>query len=262
MSNPGSGILLAGKIALVTGGGSGIGRATSLAFADAGASVMVADINRDGGTESVAMIRDRGGNAEFIETDVSVTDQVDTMVAATVERFGRLDCAFNNAGIGGRWATLLDYDEQTFDQVIAVNLKGVWLCLKAEIRAMLAQGGGVIVNTASVAGLVGTPRIPAYGASKHAVVSLTKSAALSYAKQGIRVNAVCPAFIDTPMVDSLVEMEPDLADVVHAQPIGRIGQPEEVAATVIWLCSDAASFVTGVALPVDGGSMAGQRPAR
>jgi NAD(P)-dependent dehydrogenase (short-subunit alcohol dehydrogenase family) len=255
MSTPGTTLL--GKVALVTGGGSGIGRAASLAFAEAGAAVMVVDIDSDGGAETVAQIRHRGARADFIEADVAIDKQVEAMVAATVERFGRLDCAFNNAGIGGRWATLLDYDEQTFDRVIAVNVKGVWLCMRAEIRAMLPRGGA-IVNMASVAGLVGTPHIPAYGASKHAVVGLTKSAALTYVKQSIRVNAVCPAFINTPLVDNLIEMEPSLVDTVQtAQPIGRIGRPEEVAAAVIWLCSDAASFMTGLALPIDGGVMAG-----
>lgn len=257
MSNPVTGTSLAGKVALVTGGGSGIGRATSLAFADAGAAVMIADINPNGGRETVATIRDRGRNAELVEMDVSIADQVEAMVVATVERFGRLDCAFNNAGISGGQVTLLDCDEETFDRVMSVNVKGVWLCMRAQIPVMLAQGGGTIVNMASVAGLIGTPTLPAYGASKHAVVGLTRTGALAYATQGIRVNAVCPAFIDTPMVDAFVAQRPEMAEAVQqAAPVGRIGQPEEVAATVVWLCSDAASFVTGVAMPIDGGMTA------
>ena len=254
MSVPRTGTSLIGEVALVTGGGSGIGRAASLAFADAGAAVMVADVDGDTGRETMALVNERGGQADFVAVDVSVAGQVDAMVAATLERFGRLDCAFNNAGIGGGWLSLLDYPEETFDRVMAVNVKGVWLCMQAEIRVMLAQGGGAIVNMASVAGLIGTPMLPAYGASKHAVVGLTKSAARSYATEGIRVNAVCPGFIDTPLVDWLIEQSPDLAvGVQQAAPVGRIGRPEEVAGMVVWLCSDAASFVTGAVMPIDGG---------
>lgn len=241
-------------VALVTGGGSGIGRATAFAFADTGSNVMVADINADNGIETVATIRDRGGEAEFVRTDVTIASQVSDMVSATIERFGRLDSAFNNAGISGGHMTLLDCDEPTFDRVMAVNVKGVLFCMQAQLRVMLAQGSGAIVNMASVAGLIGTPTLPAYGASKHAVVGLTKTAALAHATQGIRVNAVCPSYIDTPMVDAFVKRVPELAQVVQqASPIGRIGQPEEVAAAVVWLCSDAASFVNGVAFAIDGG---------
>ena len=250
----GSAASLAGRVALVTGGGSGIGRATALAFAQAGAAVIVADIDRDGALDTVALIRNDSGQADFVAVDVSIAGQVEAMVAATVERFGRLDCAFNNAGISGGWVSLLDCDEATFERVMAVNVKGVWLCMQAQIRVMLAQGGGAIVNMASIAGLIGTPMLPAYGASKHAVVGLTKSAALGYATQAIRVNAVCPGFIDTPMVDRFIEQMPEMTDgVQQAAPAGRIGQPEEVAAAVVWLCSDAASFVTGAAVPIDGG---------
>lgn len=245
---------LAGRIALVTGGGSGIGQATAIAFAEAGAAVVVADIDRYGGLDTVARIRDRQGEAAFVECDVTQAAQVEAMVDRTLSEFGRLDCAFNNAGISGGWVSLLECDEATFDQVMSVNVKGVWHCLRAQVRAMLRGGGGAIVNMASVAGLIGTPMLPAYGASKHAVVGLTKSAALGYATQGIRVNAVCPGFIDTPMVDAFIEQVPEMVDAVQqAAPAGRIGRPEEVAATVVWLCSDAASFVTGAAIPIDGG---------
>ncbi len=254
MSDPATPSLLIGKTALVTGGSSGIGRAAALAFAHAGAAVMVADIDVDGGTETIALIRRQGGSADFIETDVTNAVEVDAMVAATVDRFGRLDCAFNNAGISGGWVSLLDCDDATFDRVMAVNVKGVWHCLRAQLHVMLDQGNGAIVNMASVAGLIGTPMLPAYGASKHAVVGLTKSAALGYADRGIRVNAVCPGFINTPMVDGFIEQVLALADrVQQSAPVGRIGQPDEVAATVVWLCSDAASFINGAAVPIDGG---------
>jgi NAD(P)-dependent dehydrogenase (short-subunit alcohol dehydrogenase family) len=254
MSIQGTNTVLAGKVTLVTGGGSGIGRAAALALARAGSAVVVADINGDSATETATLIRVTGGQADVVQADVTLAEQVEAMVAATVERFGQLDCAVNNAGISGGLTSLLDCDEATFDRVMAVNVKGVWLCMQAQLRVMLQQGGGAIVNMASVAGLIGTPTLPAYGASKHAVVGLTRTAALSYATQGIRVNAVCPAFIDTPMVDAFIEQEPGMADAVQqSAPIGRIGRPEEVAAAVVWLCSDAASFVTGAAMPIDGG---------
>lgn len=241
-------------VAIVTGGGSGIGRATAVAFAATDVAVVVADIHRDGGLETVATIRDAGGVAEFVQTDVTGSSDVNAMVDATLERFGRLDYAFNNAGIGGGLMSLLDCDEATFDRVLAVNAKGVLFCMQAQLRVMLAQGHGSIVNMASVAGLIGTPTLPAYGASKHAVVGMTKTAALTYAQQGIRVNAVCPGYIDTPLVDAFVEMAPEMAQAVQqASATGRIGKPDEVAATVVWLCSEAASFVNGVALAIDGG---------
>ena len=243
------------KVALVTGAGSGIGRATALAFAREGASVVVADIAAESGTQTVARIRDTGGDATFVQVDVSQAVEVEALVRTTVQTYGRLDYAHNNAGIEGVLAPLLDYPDEVFDRVLAVNLKGVWLCLKREISQMLAQGGGAIVNTASVAGLRGSPTLPAYNVSKFGVVGLTKSVALAYASRGVRINAVCPGVIDTPMVGRADELtQGGFSERGRARtPLSRLGSPEEVAAAVTWLCSDAASFLTGVALPVDGG---------
>jgi NAD(P)-dependent dehydrogenase (short-subunit alcohol dehydrogenase family) len=246
---------LADKVVLVTGAGSGIGRATALTCVRERAKVMVADRVVDAGEETVAMIKQAGGEATFVKVDVTQMAEVDAMVAATVETYGRLDCAHNNAGIEGVAATTADYPEEEWDRVMAINLKGVWLCMKAEIPQMLAQGGGAIVNTASLAGLVGARRMPAYVASKHGVAGLTKTAALEYAKAGIRVNAVCPGIIRTSMVDRMyLQRRPDLETRLEAlEPLGRLGKPEEVAEAVVWLCSDAASFVTGHTMTIDGG---------
>ena len=245
---------LAGKVALVTGGSSGIGRASALAFAKEGAQVVIADVATEGGEQTVSMVQDAGGQAIFVKTDVSQTRDVEVMVNAAVEAYGRLDCAFNNAGIDGRSGPVHQYPEELWDQVIPTNLKGVWLCIKYEAPQMLKQGGGAIVNDSSVAGLVTGANISAYTASKHGLIGLTKAAAMDYAASGIRVNAVCPGVIRTPMVEGAIAEDPNReAVMISREPIGRLGTPEEVAEVVVWLCTDAASFVTGTAIPVDGG---------
>jgi len=246
--------LVAGKVALVTGGGSGIGRASALTFAREGAKVVVADVAVEGGEETVRLIQQRGGEAIFVKTDVSRAAEVEALVARAVQTYGRLDCAHNNAGIEGAAATTIDYAEDAWERVIAINLKGVWLCMKYEIPHLLKQGGGAIVNTASTAGLVGYRGGAAYVASKHGVVGLTKTAALEYTKAGVRVNAVCPGAIDTPMMGRITGHRPQRAERMAAsEPVGRMGRPEEIAEAVVWLCSEAASFVTGHAMAVDGG---------
>ncbi len=245
------------KIALVTGAGSGIGRATALVFAREGAKVVVSDIVVEGGQETVQQIEAAGGTAFFVKADVSQAADVEALVNKTVETYGRLDCAFNNAGIEGGVKPTIDCTEAEFDRTIAVNLTGVWLCMKYEIQQMLSQGGGSIVNTASAAGLVGFPGLPDYVASKHGVVGLTKTAALEYAKSGIRVNAVCPGVIQTPMVERGAQLSPGFDELaVSMEPVGRFGQPVEIGEAVAWLCSEAASFVTGIPMQVDGGLVA------
>ena len=244
----------ADKAALVTGGASGIGRAAALSFAHGGARVVVADVDQAGGEETVRLVKAEGGEAVFVKADVRAAVDVEAMVAATLQSFGRLDIAFNNAGVLGSGAAMIDFTEDDWDDVMGINLKGVWLCMKHEIPAMIQAGGGAIVNTSSIAGLVGSQHSPAYAASKHGVVGLTKTAALQYAPQGIRVNCVCPAAVYSPMLETLVTRNPQVGDrLLASQPNGRFASPEEVAAVVTWLCSDAASFVTGAALPVDGG---------
>ena len=248
---------LDGKVALVTGGASGIGRATALTFAREGAKLIIADMNVDGGQQTVHMITENGGAATFVQVDVSNATAVEAMISTAVETYGRVDCAYNNAGVGSRErASLADYPEDDWHRIIAINLTGVWLCMKYEIPQMLQQGGGTIVNTASIAGLIGLPTTSAYVASKHGVVGLTRTAALEYAKQGIRVNCVCPGYIRTPMNQRAMDDPDRMAQIIASEPIGRMGEPEEIAETVVWLCSDASSFVTGHTMTVDGGYMA------
>ncbi|MEU6806232.1 glucose 1-dehydrogenase [Streptomyces neyagawaensis] len=245
-----------GKSGLVTGGAGGIGRASALAFARAGAAVVVSDLEncRDGGEQTVELIGKEGGRAVFVPCDVTREADQERLVAETVRAYGRLDFALNNAGVEHQ-ASLVDMEAADFDRVIAVNLKGVWLGLKHQIRQMLTQDGtGAIVNTSSLAGLVSPPLLGAYVASKHGVLGLTKTAAVEYAESGIRVNAVCPASIRTPLMEVLTDDQ--LAQWVSRMAIKRLGEPEEVAAAVVWLCSDQASFVTGVGLPVDAGASA------
>jgi NAD(P)-dependent dehydrogenase (short-subunit alcohol dehydrogenase family) len=249
--------IVEGKVVLVTGGGSGIGRATALKLAQEGAKVMIADYVQEGGERTLQMIKDSGGSGSFILTDVSVAKQVEAMVAKTVETYGRLDCAFNNAGIAGGGGSTVECSEESFDRTIAINLKGVWLCMKYEIPQMLKQGGGSIVNTASALGLVAIAGAPAYNASKHGVVGLTRTAALEYAAKNIRVNCVCPGVIRTPMVERVIDSGGFTEqEVIAAEPVGRMGKPEEIAQGVVWLLSDAASFVTGHPMAIDGGWVA------
>ena len=247
----------AGRVALVTGGASGIGRASALAFAREDAKVVVADIAVERGRETVRIIEQSGGKAIFLETDVSKAGEVEKLICSSVEIYGRLDHAHNNAGIEGTWASTASCVEENWDRTLAVNLKGVWLCMKYEILQMAGQGGGSIVNTSSVAGLVGLAGFPAYAASKHGIVGLTKSAALEYAKKGIRINAVCPGAVRTSMTERLIQKVPRAESFLLALvPLGRMGTPEEAAAAVTWLSSDEAAFVNGTALVVDGGWVA------
>ncbi|MWV13520.1 SDR family oxidoreductase [Pseudomonas sp. R-28-1W-6] len=244
-----------GKVALVTGGAAGIGRATALAFAAEGLQVVVSDVDVAGGEATVALIREAGGEATFVRCDVAREAEVKTLVERTLAAYGRLDYAFNNAGIEIEKGRLAEGSEAEFDAIMGVNVKGVWLCMKHQLPVMLAQGGGAIVNTASVAGVLAAPKMSIYAASKHAVIGLTKSAAIEYAKKKIRVNAVCPAVIDTDMFRRAAEADPKKAEfVAQMHPVGRIGKVEEIAGAVLYLCSDAAGFTTGHSLVVDGGA--------
>jgi NAD(P)-dependent dehydrogenase (short-subunit alcohol dehydrogenase family) len=250
---------LEGKVGLVTGGTSGIGRDTALLFAKAGAKVVVAGRRELQGEETIQLIRAAGGDGLFVKTDVSKASQVDALIQTAVEKFGRLDMAFNNAGIEGVWVPIVRQSEEDWDRTIDTNLKGVWLCLKYEIRQMLRQaGGGAIVNMASINGLIGAAGAAAYSASKHGVIGLTKSAALETARSGIRINAVCPAVVATAMGERLFGAPAVRKYVLSCHPIGRFGKPMEIAEAVVWMCSDQASFMTGQSLVLDGGLLAGQ----
>jgi NAD(P)-dependent dehydrogenase (short-subunit alcohol dehydrogenase family) len=249
------------KIALVTGGTSGIGRETAVLFAKAGAKVVVSGRREPEGMETIELIRAAGGDGIFVKSDVAKAADVQTLVRTTVDKFGRLDVAFNNAGIEGKWVPIVEQTEANFDRVIEINLKGVWLCLKYEIQQMLKQKtGGAIVNMSSVAGLMGAAGTGPYAASKHGVIGLTRTAALENALKGIRVNAVCPAVIETPMADrAFADPVVNKAVLAH-HPIGRFGTPLEVAEAVLWMCSSKASFMTGHYIVVDGGFLVGPNP--
>jgi len=250
--------ILAGKVALITGAGSGIGRATAQIFAREGAQLLLADLAEAAGAETVRLLKDAGTNAIFVKADVARAADAEGLVAKTVEAYGRIDCAFNNAGIEGALALTHQCTEENWARVISINLTGVWLCMKAEIAQMLKQGGGgSIVNTSSDAGLLGVRGMPAYVASKHGVAGLTKAAAIEYGRHKIRVNAVCPGPIRTPMMGRLLLDRPDIEEsFIRAEPLKRMGEPEEIGEAVAWLCSDHASYVTGLPLPVDGGLIA------
>jgi NAD(P)-dependent dehydrogenase (short-subunit alcohol dehydrogenase family) len=246
-----------GKIVFITGASSGIGRATALAFAREDAGVVVADVDIEGGRETARLVEAAGARARFVPCDVSSDRDVRAALDQTIETFGRLDCAFNNAGIEGQQGSTADCSEQNWDRVLAIDLKGVWLCMKHEIPLLRTQGQGAIVNCSSIAGLVGFPGIPAYVAAKHGIIGLTRAAALELARSNIRVNAVCPGVIQTPMIDRFAHGEAQLQQqLIAGEPVGRLGRPEEVAEAVVWLCSDAASFVTGQPIAIDGGWVA------
>lgn len=248
---------LEGRVALVTGAASGIGRAAARALAREGARLGLADLDATGGEVLAQEIRAAGGQARFVPTDVSRAEEVRRLVEAVVGSYGGLDCAFNNAGIEGRLAPLAELSLEDFDRVMDVNLRGVFLCLREEIPHLVARGGGAIVNTASVAGLVGAGGFGAYVASKHAVVGLTRCVALDYAASGIRANAICPGVIQTSMLDRIGVQVPGATEALAATiPLGRLGTAEEIGRAVAWLCSDEASYVTGVPFPVDGGYVA------
>jgi NAD(P)-dependent dehydrogenase (short-subunit alcohol dehydrogenase family) len=249
--------LVAGKVALVTGAGSGIGRASALAFAREGARVVVSDVDVEAGTETLERIRKHGGEASFIRADVSHESDVANLVQQTVASFDRLDCAHNNAGISGSPAAIQDMTVDEWNRVLGINLSGVFLCLKYEIPQMIVQGGGAIVNTSSGSGVIGTPGLAHYCAAKHAVLGLTKTAALENARTDVRVNAICPGAIDTPMLRASMAGSEEIEKMIlRSQPGGRFGTPEEIAEAAVWLCSDRASFVTGESMLVDGGSIA------
>ncbi|MSP03261.1 MAG: glucose 1-dehydrogenase [Acetobacteraceae bacterium] len=251
--------LLEGKSALITGGGGGIGRATALIFAREGARLAIADAARDAAAETVDLVNKAGGQAIALSGDVTASDAVQAMIAAVVSAYGRIDCAFNNAGIAGHQVDAAgkkthEWADESFDRMIGVNLKGVWLCMKHEIIQMLKQGGGRIVNTGSIAGLIGLPTSSAYVAAKHGVLGLTKTAALEYARDDIRVNAVCPGYIETKMTEDTMRRRGE--QLMALVPFGRMGKPEEIGEMVLFLCSDRSSYISGACYNVDGGYMA------
>jgi NAD(P)-dependent dehydrogenase (short-subunit alcohol dehydrogenase family) len=248
---------LADKVALVTGAGSGIGRAVALRLAAAGAKVVAADFNQEACARTCAELKQSGAETAWRRTDVSKTDEVQALIAFTIRTFGRLDCAVNNAGIQGELASTAECSEENWDRIVGTNLRGVFLCMKYELREMLTRGSGAIVNIASNFGLVGSPQMPAYSASKHGVVGLTKTAAIEVAARGIRVNAVCPGPTMTPLAEAVIKDTPGIIDAINSRlPIGRMASPAEIAEAVAWLCSDAAAFVVGGIFPVDGGYVA------
>jgi NAD(P)-dependent dehydrogenase (short-subunit alcohol dehydrogenase family) len=246
------------KVVVVTGGGYGIGRAACLAFCRDGAKVVVADVDVESGEETVRLVREAGGEAAFVRADVSGEAEVERLIHKTVDIYGGLDCAFNNVGIHKTFTSTIDFTQEDWNRMMDVNLKGIWLCMKYEIRQMLKQGKGAIVNASSVAGLIAAPSNPAYPASKHGVIGLTKMAAVEFAKKGIRVNCICPGpTVGTRMNEELSEIAMDIIETMHDKvPMGRTAEPREIAEAAVWLCSDKASYVTGVALPVDGGLVA------
>ncbi len=246
------------QVAFITGAGSGIGRATALAFAKAGAQVVVSDVNEINGQETVQQIRVAGGVSTFVACNVADAAQVEAAIQQTISTYGRLDIGINNAGIGGKFARLAEQTPDDWNQMIAVNLSGVFYCMQAEIRQMLVQGSGKIVNISSIAGVRGMPMGGPYSAAKHGVIGLTKTAALEYVKKNIRVNAICPVYTHSAMVDELINTGPDMAERMRRViPIGRFGQPEEIAQAILWLCADENAFCTGQAIQLDGGLTAG-----
>ena len=248
---------LTDKVALVTGAGSGIGRAVALRLAAAGAKIVVADFNEEAGARTCVELKKSGAEAVSRRTDVSKTEEVQELIAFTIRTFGKLDCAVNNAGIQGELASTADCSEENWDRIVDTNLKGVFLCMKYELREMLGRGSGAIVNIASNFGLVGSPQMPAYSASKHGVVGLTKTAAIEVAVRGIRVNAVCPGPTLTPLAEAVIKDTPGIIEAINSRlPIGRMASAEEIARAVAWLCSDEATFVVGGIFPVDGGYVA------
>ncbi|OPY64816.1 MAG: 2,5-dichloro-2,5-cyclohexadiene-1,4-diol dehydrogenase [Syntrophorhabdaceae bacterium PtaU1.Bin034] len=248
---------LKGKVAVVTGAASGLGRASAIMFSKEGAAVAVADVNERGAAETVTIIEGSGSRAFYVKADVSKADEAEALVKETVRRYGRLDCALNNAGIEGPAFLVGEYPEEEWDRVISVNQKGIMLCMRFEIEQMLRQGGGAIVNTSSGAGLRGLAYQSAYSTSKHAIIGLSRTAAVEYARKGIRVNVICPGFIDTGLTRLVIAKKPHLEEKYRKLvPMGRFGKEEEVAEAAVWLCSDASSFVTGHSLVIDGGASA------